>query len=64
MESSFSQRFQGKTTHMDKDGIVGIISQQSIPVDKTNASPVNLSPGRSYKMSLFSVKFLFVIRFI
>ena len=53
MECSFTQRFQGKTSHMNKDGIVGIISKSSIPIDKTHINSLTYSPG-SYKKSYFN----------
>lgn len=32
---SFAERFNGRTSFMNKDGVVGIVAQKSLPIDKT-----------------------------
>ena len=31
----FKERFKGRTTNMNKEGVIGIIASKGIPIDKT-----------------------------
>ena len=33
---NFSQRFNGKTAYLKKEGIIGLLSQKSQPIDKSH----------------------------
>ena len=42
---------------MKKDGIIGIISKESLPVDKTNNNAFSLSPNMRFTIIIYNFTF-------